>query len=212
MNNLTAEEKLDMALEMAESIADLHGFEGGVIVHGDIYVDQWLRARNGKIKLNDFNLGHILDWNPIEQDYCKFDGGKFGEAPLKSPEEIFGSRYQTETVDIWGMGHTIYSLLTGLYPYYDEFSKKDKALVLDAIMKGMKPFVDDRYRTRSFIESRLVEIMEKCWDNDPDKRVDIFTIVHHLRQTKQLEVSRLVKKATVPLTALSPQAHRIIRS
>jgi serine/threonine protein kinase len=211
MNNLTAEEKLDMALDMAESIADLHGFEGGVIVHGDIKVDhQWLRARNGKIKLNDFNLGHILDWNPIKQRYCNFDGGTF-VAPLKSPEELSGSS-QSETVDIWGRGHTIYGLLTGLYPYYDEFSKKDKALVLDAIMKGMKPFVDDRYRTRSFIESRLVEIMEKCWDKDPDERVDIFTIVHHLRQTKQLEVSRLVKKATVPLTALSPQAHRIIRS
>jgi serine/threonine protein kinase len=189
MNNLTAEEKLDMALDMAESIADLHGFEGGVIVHGDIYVDQWMRTRNGKIKLNDFNLGQILDWNPSKQHYCKFDG-KF-EAPLKSPEELLGSG-QKETVDIWGMGHTIYGLLTGLYPYYDEFSKNDKALVLGAIVDGKKPFVDDRYRTRSFIESRLVEIMEKCWEKDPDKRVDIFTIVHHLRQTKQLEVSRLV--------------------
>lgn len=33
MNNLTIDEKLDLAIVMAESIADIHGFEGGVIVH-----------------------------------------------------------------------------------------------------------------------------------------------------------------------------------
>ena len=33
MNNLTNDQKLDMAIVMAESIADIHGFEGGVIVH-----------------------------------------------------------------------------------------------------------------------------------------------------------------------------------
>jgi hypothetical protein len=118
MNNLTIEEKLDMALDMAEeSIAISMVFEGGVIVvHGDIYVDQcfqWLRARNGKIKLNNFNLGQSLDYNPIKQDYCKYNG-KF-DATLNSPEEHLGSN-QCETVDIWGLGHTIYGLvLTGLY-------------------------------------------------------------------------------------------------
>jgi hypothetical protein len=38
MNNLTNDEKLDLAVVMAESIADIHGFEGGVIVH----VSCWL--------------------------------------------------------------------------------------------------------------------------------------------------------------------------
>jgi hypothetical protein len=33
MNNLTIDKKLDLAIVMAESIADIHGFEGGVIVH-----------------------------------------------------------------------------------------------------------------------------------------------------------------------------------
>ena len=31
LNNYTVEEKLDMALTMAESLADLHGFHGGVM-------------------------------------------------------------------------------------------------------------------------------------------------------------------------------------
>jgi serine/threonine protein kinase len=51
MNNLTVAEKLDKALVMAESMADLHGFAGGAIVHGDVHPDQWLRSATGQIKL-----------------------------------------------------------------------------------------------------------------------------------------------------------------
>jgi hypothetical protein len=51
MNNLTLVEKLDMALVMAESLADIHGYKGGVIAHGDVHPDQWLRSSTGQIKL-----------------------------------------------------------------------------------------------------------------------------------------------------------------
>jgi hypothetical protein len=51
VNNLTLAEKLDKALIMAESMADLHGFAGGAIVHGDVHPDQWLRSATGQIKL-----------------------------------------------------------------------------------------------------------------------------------------------------------------
>lgn len=51
MNNLTLVEKLDMALVMAESLADIHGYKGGAIAHGDIHPDQWLRSSTGQIKL-----------------------------------------------------------------------------------------------------------------------------------------------------------------
>lgn len=36
-NNLTLEEKLEIAVVMAESMAEMHGFSGGVMVHGDIH-------------------------------------------------------------------------------------------------------------------------------------------------------------------------------
>jgi hypothetical protein len=78
VNNYTAEEKLDLALIMAESISDMHGFESGVIVNGDIHPVQWLRAVDGKVKLNDFNNADIMDWNPEEHAYCKLDRGYWG--------------------------------------------------------------------------------------------------------------------------------------
>jgi hypothetical protein len=41
-NNLTATEKISWALKMAESVAVLHNYKGGTIVHGDIALRQFL--------------------------------------------------------------------------------------------------------------------------------------------------------------------------
>jgi hypothetical protein len=46
-NNLTLTEKLDLAILMAESLADIHGFAGGVIAHGDTHPVQWLKNAQG---------------------------------------------------------------------------------------------------------------------------------------------------------------------
>ena len=74
-NLYTPLEKLSMALGMAESIAMLHGFEGGLIVHNDIQLSQWLRARDEKLKLGDFNVARILEWDENQQNYCSFSSG-----------------------------------------------------------------------------------------------------------------------------------------
>jgi serine/threonine protein kinase len=70
-NDLTPYEKVVVARDMAESLADLHGFTDGVIVHGDNHIDQFLADSNGLLKLGDFNLATILEWNDKKGEYCK---------------------------------------------------------------------------------------------------------------------------------------------
>ena len=111
LNNLTTEEKLIWALNMSEAIADIHGFEGGLIVHGDIHPDQWLISDKGELKLNDFNNGVLMDWNPAKGEYCKY-WTSFGGF-YKSPEEFRGD-WVDEQVDTWSHGHNLYGLLTGM--------------------------------------------------------------------------------------------------
>jgi len=42
------------------------------------------------------------------------------------------------------------------------------------------------YKTsRSYAESVLVSLIEKCWIYDPDKRIDIFEIVNILKNALQ---------------------------
>jgi serine/threonine protein kinase len=129
---------------------------------------------------DDFNNGMILEYSTQNQTYCDFwtwYGGTY-----KSPEELFGSYVGTPS-DVWAMGNNIYILLTGLYPYYDTTSGSK---IEEMVKGGETPFVDDRYRNRSMVEGRLVEIMEPCWAFDPRDRVDIFEIVAHLRETQRL--------------------------
>jgi Protein kinase domain len=175
LNNLTALEKVTMALFMAKSVADLHGLKSGVFVHGDVHPDQWLTDKNGALKLNDFNNGRFLDYNPSNLEYCKFFsifGGTY-----KSAEEFRGD-YVDESVDTFAIGHGIYGLLTGLYPFYDITSHNQ---IRRLVKQGAKPFVDDRYRARSFIEGELVNLMEECWRFEPKDRPTIFEIVKYLR-------------------------------
>ena len=77
-NNFTLQEKIDIALTMAESIADMHGYEGGVMVNGDIHPVQWLWSVQGTTKLNDFNNADLMDWNVESNEFCKLKRGKWG--------------------------------------------------------------------------------------------------------------------------------------
>jgi serine/threonine protein kinase len=181
MNSLTVKEKLDLALIMAESLAELHG---AGIVHGDVDPKQWLKAADGSIKLNDFNNGRLMSWSYEQETYCDyrcyFEGGAY-----KAPEEVDKDlkKGSNRGTDVWAMGHGIYGLLTGLNPYYGTFSH---ATIREMVREGQKPFVDERYRRRSFIEARLVEVMEPCWEFEAPNRPSIFDIVKYLRETKRL--------------------------
>ena len=70
LNNFTASEKLQISLEMAESLASMHGHPGGQTVHCDTHIEQWLLDSRGQARLNDFNNAWIMDWNTETHDYC----------------------------------------------------------------------------------------------------------------------------------------------
>jgi len=50
------------------------------------------------------------------------------------------------------------------------------------LINGKLPYLDPRYKERSYAEKKLVELMEKCWLYDPDERISIFDAVEFLRQ------------------------------
>ncbi|KAL9182905.1 hypothetical protein ACHAXT_004184 [Thalassiosira profunda] len=184
-NNFTATEKLKFALEMAESLADLHGFEDGVIVHDDVQMCQWLRLPDGTLKLGDFNRATIMQWDLLKGEYCKFNNGN-AFANYRAPEE-FAARNLNEQIDTFSFGNNIYAMLTGLWNFYDT---DDDGVVQKKLIDGGLAYVDARYRERSFAETKLVELMEKCWIYDPDKRISIFDAVAFLRKAVKENAKR----------------------
>jgi len=185
MNNLTAVEKLDMAIAMAESIADLHGYKGGVMAHGDLKPDQWLLSSEGELKLNDFNHGEIFDYNPETSEYCRIERRYAGTVYM--PPEQLRRRPENEGMDTYAMGCTIYSLMTGLSPFY-QYGKRGRHDAQDEVKNPKvrkRPFVDKRYHNRSMIESNFVRIMKRCWEWDFEKRFSIFEVVKMLHKVKE---------------------------
>ena len=75
-NGLSGTDKLKYALEVAESVALLHSFSGGVIVHDDLKPGQILMTADGHAKLNDFNRAEIMLWDEEGQDYCRYRNGE----------------------------------------------------------------------------------------------------------------------------------------
>lgn len=74
-NDIPTADKLLVALEMAHAIADLHGFEGGAIIHGDIQLSQFIETPGAELKLNDFNRGEISLYSEEKHQYCKHRNG-----------------------------------------------------------------------------------------------------------------------------------------
>jgi serine/threonine protein kinase len=77
-HNLSNVQKIEFALQISEAVADLHGFEGGVIMHEDIKADQFLWNEDKTlIKLNDFSRSVFMMWNDNTQEYCPYDEAEY---------------------------------------------------------------------------------------------------------------------------------------
>lgn len=101
-NNLTAMEKLEASLQMVEALADLHGHAGGVIVHQDMQLSQYLWTEDkSKLKLNDFNRAEFLLWDEDSGEYCRYYEGR-GQGTVRTPpiHYISSSKNFTENQDL----------------------------------------------------------------------------------------------------------------
>lgn len=185
-------EKLEIALGIVESIAEVHGLPTGPIMVVDIQLFQWLMIANNdnskpiQMILNDFDMSRALSWNVESKSYCK---ANYVGGPARP--EGFGDAAVDETLDMWHVGSVLYTVLTGLLPYYDDIAEITDPGEYDGTMRTLVqeklPYLDQRYKYRnSIIESRMLEIIERCLVADPSERASIFDVLQHLRETERL--------------------------
>lgn len=70
-------QKLKIATQIAQGLADVHNLDGddrSSMTHGDLTSKQFIFI-NGYFKLNDFNGGRLLSWNPKKNETCPYEGG-----------------------------------------------------------------------------------------------------------------------------------------
>lgn len=163
---------LELALEMTKSIADLHNLSDTVIIHGDIHRDQWLKASpDGHVKLNDFNSAFLLGIDKESGSRCKASRKGNPGSMFPAPEELTEGNGVDEKIDVYNLGNSFYSILTGRAP--PDTQRRN--------IRSKASYFEDSIRDQSPATKKLVEITEKMWHVDPIQRPSIGEVADFLR-------------------------------
>jgi Protein kinase domain len=103
------------------------------------------------------------------------------DAQYRSPEEYEWSRDLTEKIDVYNLGQIFFTLLTGHFITDDEAKQERRALE-----KGGAITIDPRYKERSKVEAKLVEIIEWCQERKREDRPSVFELIEELKDVLQI--------------------------
>ena len=184
-DHIPPEEKLEIALEIAKCLAEMHGFADGPIAHVDVQTGQFFRGRDGRIKIVDYNRAEALLYDINQDEYCTFRNGLPPDGMYRAPEENIDAPL-TEKIDVFSLGNVLYYILTGTMVHSDRESSEAVQRIVDGITE---PIADTYYEEPS--TAALAEAIQMCWTYLPEKRPTIFELVQFLEDAKE-------KRETLP--------------
>ncbi|CAI2184011.1 14104_t:CDS:2, partial [Funneliformis geosporum] len=141
-------DKYGNLFHIATSLSALHGCN---LFHGDFHSGNLLLQHQNRVYVSDLGLSRPSD---------HFNNDIFGVIPYMAPEVLRGKPY-TRASDIYSFGIIMWEYTSGVPALHDV--PHDLKLTLD-ICRGLRPkIIEDSI-------PNYVEIMESCWDLDPNKR------------------------------------------
>ena len=155
---LSAQDVIGYAIQAAHGLGHAHA-QG--IVHRDIKPNNLMVGEDRRLRVLDLGLGFLLEPDP-QSAFMTADGIAVGTVDYMSPEQACGGEVDGRS-DIYSLGCTIFTLITGL-PVFPGESKVDRML---ARVKGTPP------KLSSFVEELpdgLEEVLNKMLARDPARR------------------------------------------
>ena len=155
---------VDYVLAALEAIAEAHSLG---IVHRDLKPSNLFAAQEPggvtTIKVLDFGLAKMLDAASSLDAKITESGGVLGTPSYMSPEQFAGAEDVDGRADVWGIGATLFELLTGKAP----FRGLGIAQLYTAVMHQPIP------RVRQFrpqVPEGLDGVIDSCLQRDRDRR------------------------------------------
>jgi serine/threonine protein kinase/regulation of enolase protein 1 (concanavalin A-like superfamily) len=136
------------------------------IVHRDIKPDNLMLDADGAMKICDFGIA-------VDRRKSKtfFEKEKIVGTPLyMAPEQAMGSK-SDHRVDVYALGATLYTALSGSHPYHGETP-------VEILLKKMKEHPVSLAKAAPSLPPGLVAIVEKMMARDPEKRYQTASEVH----------------------------------
>ena len=151
---------LDEAVRYATEIASgLEAAHAAGIVHGDLKPSNILVTSEGSIKLIDFGLARLQQWEPDDRSGARAIAGTCG---YMSPEQTRGER-ATVRSDIFSFGALLYEMATGRRA----FEGGSAASILAAVLRD-EPIIPASIAGNA--PPALEAIIERCLRKDPRRR------------------------------------------
>lgn len=119
-HHLTEDEAKFIFKQVAQGVGHCHCRS---VLHRDIKLDNILLDGEGGVKLCDFGVSRLINWNELIQEQC-------GTPAYLAPEMTSNTPYCNFYVDLWSLGILLYVMLQGSVPF--------KASTMDGLFKAQK--------------------------------------------------------------------------
>ena len=185
------------ALKILKQVASAlkHAHERGFI-HRDIKPKNIMIASNGTVKLADLGLARALS----DQQLAESEAGRaYGTPFYISPEQIRGRVQIGPEADIYGLGATMYHMVTGKVPFEgrtpsqvmhrhlkddlvppDHVNSKLSAGTAQIIEMMLEKRPSDRYGTASDLIEDIDRVLDKKRPLHAGSRIDLSTVAQSL--------------------------------
>lgn len=171
ISNLTIQERLHIALGIAQGLGELHLVK---LVHRDFKPENILlsQSEDGTYtpKIADFGVSFQLAIASATavKDSC-------GTVGYDAPEVVIDNKVSSAASDIYALAFTLYELLTVKRVFA---GLKSAQIILKFTMQGNRP-CDWPNHISDFLKLAI----EKAWSKEPDQRATIGNIIHTIRKS-----------------------------
>ena len=161
-NIITWYDGLKVLLDISKGLLSLHNSS---LTHRDFHPGNLLFKSKSNLLITDLGLCKPANENSQSDNI-------YGVMPYVAPEVLKGKPY-TQKADIYSFGMVMYFVATGEQPFSN--CAHDEYLVL-RICNGIRPEINESVAPKCYID-----LMEKCWNSNSDKRPDITEIEESIK-------------------------------
>jgi serine/threonine protein kinase len=198
--HLNSSQILDLAVQVAQGLADVHSIDGPdqppSLAHNDLNLANLVLTPDNRPVLNDFNIAILLMKHKETGKTCPFVS-HFPNPQWRGPEEQVYSEDEsdinppivTEKIDIYALGNVFYRLAVGSSPWKRPGAKKmtreekDKDARLKRINGTLPAIPEDILSSPDPAIQALLQAMRQCYQFDPLKRPTAAQVVASLSRS-----------------------------
>src|ERR1043165_416275 len=173
-NQLTWKERVQITVNIINALEKIHKENA---IHRDLHSGNILYSQlNQRWRISDFGFCGPADKSPKSI---------YGNLPYIAPEVITGKEY-TFASDIYSIAMLMWEISSGQPPFSDFNHNMDFIM---NIINGIRP------KVVSGTPIEYQNLMEQCWDANPLKRPDIYTLQKKMREINLHYQSIPIKQA-----------------